>query len=505
MNVKQALIFFLICSHVLGAPKRKKPEEGFWAPQQMDMPEKAKAGKRLGDKLTGLYKKNKLSAEDISQLLQNADEAGLEFANPIPKKKKHKPEEGSENERDKNAARSLDRWLRRNNTWPKLYWAKVPMKNPKKKVNDFSQQWLPFLLPHEWLSDYLHQPGAWAEAMPEEGTFYARKLAQACDSWGLPHGSMLPIGLFGDGVPVQGRMNQSTVDFWTLNLPCSSTFSSWRIPIRCLDARMIGAPTIKAMCEIIHWSLDSLAKGKFPEARHDGSPWLASDSNRKSVKGSTMPGKAVLLQIRSDWDWNQKVFGAPQWNELKGCCWLCAAKPDNWKALSQNMARHDQSLDKAAFLELLRERGKEMNPLFQLPNVSNDTMMPDWMHCVDEGVGAMAAGQVLKELLPFYPGSNQDERCANLWQHIQDLYQEKGWPASRRLKKLTLKDIVKPKKAAELDCKAHEVRHFCPLLECLCKAKCLHEGTPHHKAVYKWLNIAATCTTALRITIYKSL
>lgn len=70
---------------------------------------------------------------------------------------------------------------------------------------------------------------------------------------------------------------------------------------------------------------------------------------------------------------------------------------------------------------------------------------------------------------------------------------------------MTLKDIVKPKKAAELDCKAHEVRHFCPLLECLCKAKCLHEGTPHHKAVYKWLNIAATCTTALRITIYKSL
>ena len=90
-----------------------------------------------------------MSAEDISQLLQNADEAGLEFANPIPKKKKHKPEEGSENERDKNAARSLDRWLRRNNTWPKLYWAKVPMKNPKKQVNDFSQQWIPFLLPHE--------------------------------------------------------------------------------------------------------------------------------------------------------------------------------------------------------------------------------------------------------------------------------------------------------------------------------------------------------------------
>jgi hypothetical protein len=76
------------------------------------MLEKAKAGKRLGEKLTGLYKKNKLPAEDISQLLQTADEAGLDFENPIPKKKNDKPEE--EDERDKNAARS--------NKWPKKTW-----------------------------------------------------------------------------------------------------------------------------------------------------------------------------------------------------------------------------------------------------------------------------------------------------------------------------------------------------------------------------------------------
>ena len=142
---------------------------------------------------------------------------------------------------------------------------------------------------------------------------------------------------------MQGRMNQSTVDFWTLNLPCSSVFSSWRIPTTCLDARMIGAPTIKAMCEIIHWSLDCLAKGKFPEARHDGSPWLASDSNREAWKGSNMPGKAVLLQIRSDWDWNQKVFGAPQWNELKSCCWLCAANPASLQRLLQRRTHSQRS------------------------------------------------------------------------------------------------------------------------------------------------------------------
>ena len=33
-------ILFLLCSNALGAPKRKRPEEGFWAPQQVDMPAK---------------------------------------------------------------------------------------------------------------------------------------------------------------------------------------------------------------------------------------------------------------------------------------------------------------------------------------------------------------------------------------------------------------------------------------------------------------------------------
>ena len=48
---------------------------------------------------------------------------------------------------------------------------------------------------------------------------------------------MVPIGIYGDGVPVQGRMNQSTLDFWTLNLPCSEAFRGERIPITCLEAQ----------------------------------------------------------------------------------------------------------------------------------------------------------------------------------------------------------------------------------------------------------------------------
>ena len=151
----------------------------------------------------------------------------------------------------------------------------------------------------------------------------------------------------------------------------------------------------------------------------------------------------------------------------------------------QAWKRQEQSLNKAAFLDFLEERGKEVNPLFTLPNLSNQTLMPDWMHACDEGTGALAAGQILKELLPFYEGNNADERCSSLWDHIQELYVAEAWPSDRRLKKLTMKDIVKPKKVPELDGKAHEVRHFCPLLESLCKAKGLDEGDLHQRAVYK--------------------
>ena len=40
-----------------------------------------------------------------------------------------------------------------------------------------------------------------------------------------------------------------------------------------------------------------------------------------------MPGKQQLLP-KSALDWNCKYFRAPQWNEKKGMCWLCKAKPE---------------------------------------------------------------------------------------------------------------------------------------------------------------------------------
>ena len=126
-------------------------------------------------------------------------------------------------------------------------------------------------------------------------------------------------------------------------------------------------------------------------------------------------------------------------------------------------------------------------------------MMPDWMHVLDEGTGALGANPE-GVANPLHPGA-PTEKVSKLWEHIRILYEEQHWPQDKRLKKLTLKSLVKPKKMPELDGKAHEVRHFCPwlpLLECVCKAKGgLHESSVHQKAVYQVAKYCSQIYTCL--------
>ena len=63
-----------------------------------------------------------------------------------------KEEPGKKEPGDGTAAKSLTRWLKRENKWAPLYWADIPLWNPAKKKVMSSH---PFLLPHDWLEFYL--------------------------------------------------------------------------------------------------------------------------------------------------------------------------------------------------------------------------------------------------------------------------------------------------------------------------------------------------------------
>ena len=343
MNRFLLSIVLITCRTIWGAPKKQrigKPEEWLWCESKPAKDEKQrKAEGELGEHLTQLYKKNRLSASESQDLLQKARNVGLEFQNPVKRCEKNdfaeKPEEGAETH-NKNAARTLIRFLRKNSWWGSLYWVNVPVRNLKTK--QVAECPLPFLLPHEWLADYLHQPGAFEEAMPETGTYESQELAKVCKAWGNPEGSMLPLRLHGDGVPVQGRMNQSTLDFFTVKLLCSAKQNAKRTPVCCLEAKWHAGPeTTKAICKVIAWSLKNLGHGFYPCKKHDGSDFDQSlDKARIKVyswatnawKGR-IAGHAIRLGLEI-----QMVWGTCH-NQKSGCCWLCKAKPENWKAMSQ--------------------------------------------------------------------------------------------------------------------------------------------------------------------------
>ena len=207
------------------------------------------------------------------------------------------------------------------------------------------------------------------EALPAAGS----PLGHGKPEEGRP---MVPLGLHGDGVP----------------------------------RYVAGRETIEAVQQVIAWSLQSLGEGRYPSCRHDGG---SMDKARQNAAGRPMAARAGLVQLRGDWDWNCKYFGVPQWNELAGTCWLCKAKPENWRGMSAK-DRKNQSLSKAEFEESLRARKKHVSPLFGAPGVCNKTMKPDWMHVVDEGCGSHAAGQVLKELLALFPDRSVEKRADRL-------------------------------------------------------------------------------------------
>ena len=48
----------------------------------------------------------------------------------------------------------------------------------------------------------------------------------------------------------------------------------------------------------------------------------------------------------------------------------------------------------------------------------------DWLHIADLGVAADTAGNILKELMSRVPGNSKKEKCAFLYQELQEHYLE---------------------------------------------------------------------------------
>ena len=252
----------------------------------------------------------------------------------------------------KNVARTLKRaWPK--TTWPSLYWAQIPIKDQKIAWSQSScELYTPFLLPHEWLAQYMVDRRAVAMSQPAKGTkvhnaFVKQTMrlsvAEPGASW--LSSQKMPLGLHGDGVPVQGTLRQESLDFLTINMPSNKHHKDLRVPFTVIQAvNHFGYDTKKAILDVLLWSLDCLKQGKYPTCRHDGAPWRPEDKRRVGLQGD-LPAKGILCEIRGDWDWLNSWLNFPTWNAGSGMCWLCPAKHSNYKTWAPSDRR--AGLDKA--------------------------------------------------------------------------------------------------------------------------------------------------------------
>ena len=377
----------------------------------------------------------------------------------------------------KNDARTMRR-ARKNirKAWPAVYWCKIPEWDPKALQEVWT--WHCFFLPHEWVSAMVEQPGAVAACKPKAGSQLQRTFLEQCLQTGLPVEGTVPFGLHGDAVPVLGTIRKTSLDFITLNLPSCEAFQD-RVPFTVIQTKYVHGQNTKD--EI--WSLDCLKSGKFPTKRHDGTPWLPSDTARSKLQGC-LPARGILSEIRGDWDWFNSWLQAPTWNTNWGMCWLCKANHTNFKGIDAKVRGIPWT--KTEFFANAQAMGKKRSVFWSWPEmVPSKLLRPDWLHAFDHGKGADIAGGLLYEMSHHSHGRSLKERVASIWQEIQQLYNELG--ADYKLDTLTPEKLNRGKKSKStptLKALASQVRHFMPLLPLLA-GKFFDERDPHQLACQK--------------------
>ena len=224
--------------------------------------------------------------------------------------------------------------------------------------------------------------------------------------------TILPLGLWNDGVPCNWDRSQS-LEVIALSFP---SIPGLRMPLFCVK-KMFEAKkcTMDAAMRVLVWSFEQLALGRYPSRRHDGSPFDARvDKARIRVAGSDLP-IACLTQIRGDWKMFKDTLSLPAHNENNGCCWLCPMTPDKVQEVDLQASWRHQYFDQESFIMRCWEEQRHMSAVWQFPNFCLKVIRLDWLHIMDLGCAADAAGNILWLLQSKMHGPNIAKRVGELY------------------------------------------------------------------------------------------
>ena len=405
------------------------------------------AAKRLRANIADAFLSNEISGHRTQSMFDDGAEAGLRvmqrLADPKAAAKKHG-----------HTARNLRRKLLKHSKWPGMFEYKIRVWDPKTQAETVTRA--PFLLIHEVLLA-MSKKNDMNKLCERNGLSEPAKKHMAWVSSELGDPNIIPLGLWGDGVPCNFDKSQ-TLEMLLWSLP--GLQSSMRVPIACINKKFMHTRnTIDDCMKVVAWSLKALAMGQMPEFGPDGEK--LSGKRGKSA-GQPLP-KAALCEVRADWAFYKATFRFPQHNELGGICFRCRCTPAEIRDVASTAAWRANRLTHWQLLERMVLSGESISPLFSAPYIRSDIFAIDWLHCADHGVTKDLLGALFRHCLPKFPGNNNAARCQELFKDIQAYYRSK--PSDElpgRLDNLTLSMLGSPSKPPTLRSKAGEARALVP-------------------------------------------
>ena len=249
-------------------------------------------------------------------------------------------------------------------------------------------------------------------------------------------GAFIGLGMWSDGVPMSWDRSES-VQCITWNLPGLTEKGQRcvRIPFTVIPKHFCNSQTLHYLLELFGWSLQQMFMGVFPSAGPDGNAF--EEAYRKQLAGKPMAYKALLLEMKGDWEFYANVLYLPRWKNKEGICFLCRATK---KHLSENLMtaswrQADMRVDHDGLLQRLREHKKCLAPIWQYPMFRQCCLKLDWLHIADQGVTAAFAGSLLC-LFVDPPGVKDfgptiEDRRSTLWQLLLHYYKDQKMHADK--------------------------------------------------------------------------
>ena len=120
-----------------------------------------------------------------------------------------------------------------------------------------------------------------------------------------------------------------------------------------------------------------------------------------------------------------------------------------------------QRYTNATFQQAMLAKGAKICPLFSIPGVTIEIFRDDWLHCVDQGIGADFLGNLFVMVMKKFPGS-KEAQATKMWEHIQKICDQRG--IQDRMQSFRWNNVqAKTKKPPKLrGCNAATVRALIP-------------------------------------------